>query len=411
VSSAWDKPAAGHMFKALQPHIFTTRGSALANTISSMSSVTRKNIQLVNMSWRQDASQQLQVSQLQGRQLSQDTSQHFPAGQLEGRQVSQGVWSRQSVIGAPHLQQLQLAGLDHCAQRLTHAQPHRQVEAHLHSFHMHTCCLYIKVLLLKFTKQEHTMRSAGRDAAPTCVHAKIQGMARSVSIDPWERRFAGREPMFMRPSSFTATSRGRCLVVTPSLCSRMAAQGSPPQACDVVWSQQQRRRPSVRTRRDGLEEVHKACVVAHHGPVRFARDASHLRHGLPPQLLTPEQREGARLLSHYDTRWNDRGFMSVRGTLCWKTRQGTNLGRLLGRRQRGLQDRRGVPVQAREACNVSTGGRQGCSESRRKEGGAPSQLTHRSIVWKALSFSPNCCSITSPCRHTLPGAGMRRRTT
>lgn len=35
---------------AVQAHIFTTRGSAFANTISSMSSVTRKNIQLVNMS-------------------------------------------------------------------------------------------------------------------------------------------------------------------------------------------------------------------------------------------------------------------------------------------------------------------------------------------------------------------------
>ena len=33
-------------------------------------------------------------------------------------------------------------------------------------------------------------------------------MARSVSMEPWERRLAGRDPMFMRPSSLTAATRG-----------------------------------------------------------------------------------------------------------------------------------------------------------------------------------------------------------
>jgi hypothetical protein len=39
-----------------------------------------------------------------------------------------------------------------------------------------------------------------------CVQAKIQGMARSVSMPPPVRRLAGREPMFIAPSSATGVA-------------------------------------------------------------------------------------------------------------------------------------------------------------------------------------------------------------
>ena len=38
------------------------------------------------------------------------------------------------------------------------------------------------------------------------VQAKIQGMARSASIDPAARRLAGRDPMFILPSSLTGVA-------------------------------------------------------------------------------------------------------------------------------------------------------------------------------------------------------------
>jgi hypothetical protein len=92
----------------------------------------------------------------------------------------------------------------------------RQASNHLThpSSHQHTC-VQARICWLQLrppqppTQPPHAQpaRPPAQQAAPhharTCVQAKIQGMARRVSMDPWERRLAGRDPMFMRPSSFT----------------------------------------------------------------------------------------------------------------------------------------------------------------------------------------------------------------
>jgi hypothetical protein len=55
-----------------------------------------------------------------------------------------------------------------------------------------------------------------------CVQAKIQGIARRLAMLPAALRFAGREPMFIRPSSFTGVA---CCKVDPQQCRQGADKG------------------------------------------------------------------------------------------------------------------------------------------------------------------------------------------
>ncbi len=112
---------------------------------------------------------------------------------------------------------------------------------------------------------------------PTWVHAKIQGMARSVSMEPCERRLAGRDPMFMRPSSFTAREAGGAeadgavgvMVQDVGCASRAMAPAPSTHVAGTALSfglaaDRQANEPKTHTWRQLLEEVHKAGVLAHH---------------------------------------------------------------------------------------------------------------------------------------------------
>ena len=87
-------------------------------------------------------------------------------------------------------------------------------------------------------------------------------MARSVSMEPCERRLAGRDPMFMRPSSFTGRREGvkwKHGSYGTKVSGRQHASASQlsRHGANII-------RSSLKpTWRELLEELHKAGVLTH----------------------------------------------------------------------------------------------------------------------------------------------------
>lgn len=91
----------------------------------------------------------------------------------------------------------------------------RSATSHGHGWLAVTACACVGLRRLQSARRTCMMASPAPSHTGrwkrVCVHAKIQGIARSVEMPPLGLRFAGRDPMFIPPSSATGVTAWKYL--------------------------------------------------------------------------------------------------------------------------------------------------------------------------------------------------------